>query len=158
MCGIAGFTHRGSPSPRLIRRSTQTLGHRGPDEQNVFESRKISIGAVRLKIIDLEGGQQPMATESGDCVIAFNGELYNHAELRAELKQLGHQFRSNCDTEVALRAFVQWDVHCFQRFRGMFAAAFWQERGRRLILVRDRLGIKPLYYVLHNGSLFLVLS
>jgi asparagine synthase (glutamine-hydrolysing) len=154
MCGIAGFTHRGSPSPRLIRRSTQTLGHRGPDEQNVFESRKISIGAVRLKIIDLEGGQQPMATESGDCVIAFNGELYNHAELRAELKQLGHQFRSNCDTEVALRAFVQWDVHCFQRFRGMFAAAFWQERGRRLILVRDRLGIKPLYYVLHNGSLF----
>jgi asparagine synthase (glutamine-hydrolysing) len=130
------------------------LHHRGPDEFGVFESAKISLGAVRLKIIDLEGGQQPMAMESADCLLVFNGEIYNHAELRAELEQVGHRFRSRCDTEVVLHAFVEWDVECFQRFRGMFAAAFWEEGKQRLILVRDRLGIKPLYYTLYQEDIF----
>jgi asparagine synthase (glutamine-hydrolysing) len=155
VCGITGFTHCNKhPSPAIIRTSTLALHHRGPDEQAVFESPNASLGVARLKIIDLEGGQQPMVTERGDWVIAFNGEIYNHAELRSELEQLGHEFRSHCDTEVALRAFTQWDVDCFSRFRGMFAAAFWHERERRLVLVRDRLGVKPLYYTLDRGDIF----
>jgi len=94
-----------------------------------------------------------MRTEDGETVLAFNGEIYNHAELRRELEGLGHKFQSHCDTEVALRAFVQWDIDCFRRFRGMFAAAFWQDSARRLVLVRDRVGIKPLYYAHIRGEI-----
>ncbi len=155
VCGITGFTHRErKPSSAAIDASTDALVHRGPDDQNVFESRAASLGAVRLKIVGLSGGRQPMATEAGDCVIVFNGEIYNHEELRTELERLGHKFASMCDTEVALHAFAEWDVACFSRFRGMFAAAFWQERQRRLVLVRDRMGIKPLYYALHGHDIF----
>ncbi|MGH9583831.1 MAG: asparagine synthase (glutamine-hydrolyzing) [Bryobacteraceae bacterium] len=156
MCGIAGFVHfgRGSGYSSSLRRVNQKLRHRGPNQQAVFESPNAAIGAVRLKIIDLEGGDQPMQTEDGDCIVAFNGEIYNHVELRRELESLGHRFQSHCDTEVALHAFVQWDTDCFRRFRGMFAAAFWQESRRRLVLVRDRIGIKPLYYTTHNGSIY----
>ncbi|MBV9765127.1 MAG: asparagine synthase (glutamine-hydrolyzing) [Acidobacteriaceae bacterium] len=154
MCGIAGFTHLGRrPVPGVLQRATQSLYHRGPNQQGTFESPSISLGAVRLKIIDLEGGDQPMRTDDGDSVIVFNGEIYNHVELRRELEHLGHRFQSHCDTEVVLRAFVQWDLDAFPRLRGMFAAALWQERGQRLVLVRDRLGIKPLYYALHDGNL-----
>ena len=153
MCGIAGFTHLGRiAAPGVLRRAIGSLHHRGPNQQGVFESPNVSLGAVRLKIIDLEAGDQPMRTEDGDCVLAFNGEIYNHLELRRELEQLGHRFQSHCDTEAVLRAFIEWDVDCFQRFRGMFAAAFWQESERRLILARDRLGIKPLYYALRHGN------
>jgi asparagine synthase (glutamine-hydrolysing) len=154
MCGIAGFTHFGrKPTPNVIRRAIAELHHRGPNQHGIFETGDVSMGAVRLKIIDLEGGDQPMRTEDGDCTIAFNGEIYNYAELRRELEQLGHTFQSHCDTEVALRAFVQWDTECFRRFRGMFAAAFWRESARRLVLVRDRLGIKPLYYSVRNENI-----
>ncbi|MGA8028879.1 MAG: asparagine synthetase B, partial [Bryobacteraceae bacterium] len=147
MCGIAGFTHLGRlPPAGVLRRATQSLHHRGPDQQGFFESPDASLGAVRLKIIDLEGGDQPMRTERDDTVLVFNGEIYNHAELRLELEQLGHQFQSHCDTEVVLRAFLQWDVDSFERLRGMFAAALWKQSTGRLVLVRDRLGIKPLYY------------
>ena len=137
----------------MLRRAVESLRHRGPDQQGVFESHNLSLGAVRLKIIDLEGGDQPMRTEDGDVMIAFNGEIYNHAELRRELQALGHRFQSHCDTEVALRAFAHWDVDCFRRFRGMFAVALWQESTQRLVLARDRLGIKPLYYATHNGNI-----
>jgi asparagine synthase (glutamine-hydrolysing) len=156
VCGIAGFVHFGRKPGACapLRRAVQKLRHRGPDQQAVFESPNAAIGAVRLKIIDLEGGRQPMQTEDGDCVIAFNGEIYNHLELRRELEALGHTFHSHCDTEVVLRAFVQWDTDCFRRFRGMFAASLWQESRRRLILVRDRLGIKPLYYATRNGNVY----
>jgi asparagine synthase (glutamine-hydrolysing) len=154
MCGIAGFTHfRRKPPASVLRRAVQSLYHRGPDQQGMHEAANASLGAVRLKIIDLAGGDQPMRTENGDTVIAFNGEIYNHAEIRKELEALGHRFASHCDTEVALRAFAQWDTACFERFRGMFAAAFWREHEDRLVLVRDRLGIKPLYYTLHQGNL-----
>jgi len=153
VCGIAGFTHWGSEPPSgVLQRATSILRHRGPDQQGIFESADASLGAVRLKIIDLEGGDQPMRAENADTLIVFNGEIYNHVELRRELERLGHRFRSHCDTEVALRAFVQWDVECFSRFRGMFAAAYWQESARRLVLVRDRLGIKPLYYAVRKGN------
>jgi asparagine synthase (glutamine-hydrolysing) len=156
VCGITGFTHfdRRPSSSAALRRATGILHHRGPDQQGFFESASVSLGAVRLKIIDLEGGDQPMRTEDEDCVLIFNGEIYNHLELRHELEQLGHRFHSHCDTEVVLRAFVQWDVDCFPRLRGMFAAAFWQESAQRLVLARDRLGIKPLYYAMQGGNLY----
>ena len=154
MCGIAGFTHfRRKPPASVLNRAIQSIHHRGPNQQGTHEAANISMGAVRLKIIDLGGGDHPMRTENGDTVIVFNGEIYNHAEIRKELEALGHKFESHCDTEVALRAFAQWDVDCFARFRGMFAAAFWREYEDRLVLVRDRLGIKPLYYKVQDGNL-----
>jgi asparagine synthase (glutamine-hydrolysing) len=146
LCGIAGFTHRNyQPDPERIHRVTSVLVHRGPDQQGVFESPSISLGAVRLSIIDLAGGDQPVRSDDGDAVAVFNGEIYNHAELRRELEQLGHRFHSRCDTEVVLRAFLQWDKECFRRLRGMFGIALWTESERRLVLARDRMGIKPLY-------------
>jgi asparagine synthase (glutamine-hydrolysing) len=155
VCGIAGFTHWGRrPSPETIHRATLTLDHRGPDQNGCFESPDVSLGAVRLKIIDLEGGQQPIGTEDGNHVVVFNGEIYNHAELRSELAALGHRFKTHCDTEVVLHAFVQWDLGCFSRLRGMFAIALWDVRRRRLVLARDRLGIKPLYYATRNGNIY----
>ena len=114
----------------------------------------MSLGAVRLKIIDLVGGDQPMLSDDGDTVVAFNGEIYNHGELRRELASRGHRFHTQCDTETLLHAFLEWGAESFQRLRGMFAAAFWIESRRRLVLVRDRLGIKPLYYARRRGELY----
>lgn len=155
MCGIAGFTHKGwIPEPGRIRDATATLVHRGPDQRGVFESHFASIGATRLKIIDLESGNQPITTDDGDATIVFNGEIYNHEELRAELGKRGHRFRSHCDTETVLRAFVEWDTSCFARLRGMFALAILTESDRRLVLARDRMGIKPLYIAREGEDLF----
>jgi asparagine synthase (glutamine-hydrolysing) len=147
MCGIAGFTHTsgGSAGENVIRQMTESLAHRGPDQQGCHWSADIALGAVRLQVIDLDGGDQPFCTEDGQTVIVYNGEIYNFAGIRRELEGLGHRFRSQCDTEVALRAFVEWDTRCFERFRGMFAMAIWSEREKRLVLARDRVGIKPLY-------------
>ena len=119
-----------------------------------METRGATLCAVRLKIIDLSGGDQPFVTEDGDTAIAFNGEIYNHREIRRELEGLGHRFRSQCDTETVLRAFLQWDTQCFSRMRGMFAAALWTESSGRLVLARDRMGIKPLYYCERAGDLY----
>ena len=155
MCGIAGFTHRDrGPNPERIWKITRALTHRGPDRQDVWESPNVSLGAVRLKIIDLEHGDQPMVSPDGRTVLAFNGEVYNHAELRRELEAAGHKFGSRCDTEVVLHAFLEWDVASFSKLRGMFAAAFWTESECRLVLVRDRMGIKPLYYSRRANDLY----
>ena len=155
MCGIAGFTHRNhQPDPELIRKATYSLVHRGPDQQGVFESPVVSLGAVRLRIIDLAGGTQPIKSDDGDSVIVFNGEIYNHAEIRQELEGLGHHFHSHCDTEVVLRAFMQWDIASFSRMRGMFGVALWKESERRLVLARDRMGIKPLYFHQRGEELY----
>jgi len=144
LCGIVGFTNKTwAPDPDRIRKAIATLIHRGPDQQGVFQSKFFSMGTTRLKIIDLDSGDQPILAE--DTAIVFNGEIYNHKELRSELESLGHRFRSHCDTETVLRAFLQWDTRCFSRLRGMFAVALWTESSRRLVLARDRLGIKPLY-------------
>jgi len=154
MCGIAGFTRLDTAGWGVAERITANLSHRGPDQQGVFEGSEATLCAVRLKIIDLAGGDQPMVTEDGDTAIAFNGEIYNHREVRAELECLGHRFRSNCDTETVLRAFQQWDTACFARMRGMFAVALWSESRRRLVLARDRMGIKPLYYYRHGDDVY----
>jgi asparagine synthase (glutamine-hydrolysing) len=134
-----------------MRDAIATLAHRGPDHQGVFESNTVSLGAARLKIIDLASGDQPMKSGDGGTVIAFNGEIYNHLELRRELEAQGHRFRSRTDTETVLEAFLEWDTGCFSRLRGMFAVALWTESSRRLVLARDRMGIKPLY-IAHSGE------
>jgi asparagine synthase (glutamine-hydrolysing) len=153
MCGIAGFTHsRATPDSSKIWEITRSITHRGPDQQGVWESPQVSLGAVRLKIIDLEHGEQPM--HSGDTVLVYNGEIYNNAELRKELEGLGHRFQSHCDTETLLHAFLEWDTAAFSKLRGMFAAAFWTQSRRRLVLVRDRMGIKPLYFARKNGEIY----
>ncbi len=155
MCGIAGFTHKNwIPDRSRILSAVNCLAHRGPDRRAVFETQSVSLGAARLKIIDIQSGDQPMSTEDGRVTIAFNGEIYNHAELREELEGLGHRFFSRADTEVFLRAFVEWDTDCFARLRGMFAAALWSEPDRRLVLVRDRLGIKPLYFARRGEEIY----
>ena len=111
--------------PAESRMRLRRILHRGPNQQGVFESETVSLGAARLKIIDMEGGDQPILSEDGDTVIVFNGEIYNHLELRRELEQRGHRFRSHSDTETVLNAFLEWDTDCFARMRGMFAVALW---------------------------------
>ena len=148
MCGIVGFTTKSwNPGQERIADATATLLHRGPDQQGVYRSNSCCLGATRLKIIDLEGGDQPICSEDGDTAIVFNGEIYNHLEVRRELESLGHRFASHCDTETVLHSFLEWDTACFARLRGMFAVALWCNSRQRLVLARDRLGIKPLYLV-----------
>lgn len=155
MCGISGYTHRRRVfDPAAIKAATDLLIHRGPDEQGTHQSPVVSLGAVRLKIIDLSAGAQPFFSDDHNIVLVFNGEIYNYRELRAELQELGHSFSTLCDTEVLLRAFLQWDTGCFRRLRGMFAAAFWNEKDSRLVLVRDRVGIKPLYVCKRGEDLY----
>jgi asparagine synthase (glutamine-hydrolysing) len=155
VCGIAGFTHTDrNPRPDRIWKITRALAHRGPDRQDVWEGPFVSLGAVRLKIIDFEHGAQPMLSDDGDTVLVFNGEIYNHAQLRDELAALGRPFHSRSDTEVLLQAFLEWDTDAFAKLRGMFAAAFWSRSRRRLVLVRDRMGIKPLYYMRRGTHLY----
>lgn len=146
MCGIAGFTHKNfTPDPDRIRHAVATLIHRGPDQQGTYQSPFFSMAAARLKIIDLASGDQPILSDDRDSGIVFNGEIYNHLELRAELESLGHRFHSHSDTETVLRAFLEWDIGCFRRLRGMFAVGLWNKSARRIVLARDRMGIKPLY-------------
>lgn len=155
LCGIAGFTHKNwAPEPERIERATATLAHRGPDQRGVLRSSVLSMGAARLKIIDLQGGDQPITTDDGETSIVFNGEVYNHLELRKELEALGHKFHSHSDTETVLHAFVEWDTDSFARLRGMFAIALWNKAARRLVLARDRMGIKPLYVARRGEDLF----
>ena len=155
MCGIVGYTHKNwAPPPQRIRDATATLIHRGPDQQGVFQSSLFSVGAARLKIIDLDSGDQPIFSQDGDFGIAFNGEIYNYLEIRADLESLGHRFESHSDTETVLHAFMQWDKDCFSRLRGMFAVALWRKSARRLVLARDRMGIKPLYITRQGEELF----
>ncbi|PWU11511.1 MAG: asparagine synthase (glutamine-hydrolyzing) [Verrucomicrobia bacterium] len=147
MCGIAGFTHKNRRAPEgRIQEAMATLHHRGPDQQGAFSTDDFSCCAARLKIIDLQCGNQPILENAGEWGIVFNGEVYNHLELRGELESLGHQFSSHSDTETVLKAFLQWDLQSLTRLRGMFAFAIWHKPSRRLVLARDRLGIKPLYY------------
>src|SRR5947209_144353 len=157
MCGLAGILHLdGAPaSSRLIEAMTDIMAHRGPDDEGFFVDGPVALGHRRLSIIDLSAaGHQPMATPDGKHVLVYNGELYNFRELRAELEGLGWRFRSASDTEVMLYALVQWGKDALARFNGMFALAFLSRDERRLLLARDRYGVKPLY-VAHTGSTLL---
>src|SRR5437016_6113082 len=155
MCGIAGFTHVARRLPeRVLNSALRSIVHRGPDHQGCFESEQVSLGATRLRILDLNGGDQPLRSADGNVTLVFNGEIFNQQELRSELQRSGYRFHTRCDTEVVLNAFLHWGDGCFERFRGMFAIALWIQSQRRLVLARDRMGIKPLYYCLHQGELF----
>lgn len=155
MCGILGYTHISRPlPPGVLQTALESLVHRGPDHQGHFSSELISVGATRLRILDMAGGDQPMFSPDGDLVVVFNGEIFNHDEVRRELQSLGALFETRCDTEVVLQAFLEWGTNAFSRLRGMFGVAIWVQSQRRLILARDRMGIKPLYYCVQDGEIF----
>lgn len=138
-----------------MKRMTDALAHRGPDGEGVYLDGHVGLGHRRLAIIDLsEAGRQPMATEDGIYILSYNGEVYNFREIRRELEDLGHRFRSKTDSEVVLAAYVQWGAECLHRFNGMFAFAIYDRKRWELFLARDRYGIKPLYYAF-QGSWFL---
>jgi asparagine synthase (glutamine-hydrolysing) len=155
MCGIAGIFNLNakSVSPGTLRKMTDAIAHRGPDGEGQYADKFIGLGHRRLAILDLsEAGHQPMMTEDGNFVITYNGEIYNFMELRTELQGLGHKFQSRTDTEVVLKAYVQWGPACVERLNGMFAFAVWDKARQELFLSRDRYGIKPLYYTFMNGA------
>ena len=157
MCGIVGVLNDAQPVSReLLQEMTEVIAHRGPDDDGLYTDGPVGLGNRRLAIIDLSAaGHQPMLDDSGELVLTFNGEIYNFRELRAELQRLGHRFRSQTDTEVALVAYAEWGEECFRRFNGMFALAIWDRRRRTLVLARDRYGVKPLYYTkVAGGFLF----
>jgi asparagine synthase (glutamine-hydrolysing) len=161
MCGIVGalsFSDHFTISEDYLTGMRDTMIHRGPDSGGIWisENRRAGLGHRRLSIIDLsEAATQPMTNEDGTLWVSFNGEIYNHAEIRLELESIGtHRWKtSHSDTEVILHAFEQWGINCLQRFRGMFAIAIWDGRNRQLWLIRDRIGVKPLYYSIHHGRI-----
>jgi asparagine synthase (glutamine-hydrolysing) len=130
-----------------------TLVHRGPDSHGTFVDGGVGLAARRLAIIDLTGGDQPISSEDGACTVVQNGEIYNYVELTRELERAGHHFRTNSDTETIVHAYEEWGTSFAERLRGMFAVAIWDATRSRLVLARDRFGIKPLYYRDVDGEL-----
>src|SRR5713226_2530924 len=151
MCGICGIV--GHVDPDLLVVMTQTMVHRGPDDIGSHETPGIGLGVRRLSIIDVPGGHQPITNEDGTVVVVFNGEIYNHKELRARLEGQGHRFRTRSDTEVLVHLYEEYGYAGVHLLQGMFAFAIWDTKRRRLLLARDRLGIKPLYYTETNDGL-----
>jgi asparagine synthase (glutamine-hydrolysing) len=148
MCGIAGYITT-EPSPQnhaLLERMTDSIRHRGPDDCGYYQDAWASLGHRRLSIIDVAGGHQPMSNEDGGIWIVFNGEIFNHADLRPALERNGHQYVTRCDTETLVHAYEEYGRDCVKLYRGMFAFAIWDRQKRRLFCARDRLGKKPLYY------------
>lgn len=146
ICGIVNFNVTERVDPNLIERMTSAQAHRGPDDYGYFVDDNAGLGHRRLSIIDLSGGKQPIFNEDGSVVVVFNGEIYNFADLTDDLIARGHQFRTKSDTETIVHAYEEYGDECMRDFRGMFAFAIWDRRRKRLLLVRDRLGIKPVYY------------
>src|SRR5437660_2719216 len=149
MCGICGqfnFTNNAPVDPEIIRRMADSIAHRGPDDEGYFVSGPIGLGFRRLSIIDLAGGHQPMADAAKTVWVIFNGEIYNFKELRVELEQLGYSFRTNCDTEVIVHGYREWGTDVFNHLNGMFGLAIWDVRKKRLVVARDAMGIKLIYY------------
>jgi asparagine synthase (glutamine-hydrolysing) len=155
VCGIAGILRwDGAPvTEQEIRSMCGAIVHRGPDEEGVYLGDGIAIGMRRLSIIDLEGGTQPISNEDKTVWIVFNGEIYNYRALRRDLERGGHTFRTDSDTETIVHLYEEMGPRCVERLRGMFGFAIWDERTRRILIARDRLGIKPLYYAQRNGEL-----
>ncbi len=154
MCGIAGLIVPGQPAPALAEQlgpMVEALRHRGPDDGGLWSSDGIALGMRRLAIIDRTGGRQPMHDPQTGVVLVYNGEVYNHAELRRELTAAGHRFATRSDTEVVLRAYLAWGADAFARLEGMFALAVCDPRQRCCWLARDAFGIKPLYYAAREG-------
>ncbi len=158
MCGITGWIDwQGNVEEHqaLLTTMVQTLAKRGPDAEGIWLSNQVAFGHRRLSVIDPENGSQPMTcTQAGvDYAITYNGELYNFRELQGELRQCGHQFRTQCDTEVLLKAYIEWGAGCVERFNGIFAFAIWDGSREQLFMARDHLGVKPLYYAQRGSCL-----
>src|SRR3954470_19702770 len=151
MCGICGMA--GKPDLAALRAMSAALAHRGPDSVGEHVEGPVALAARRLAIIDLAHGDQPITTEDGAVTVVQNGEIYNHAALAQELRGAGHRLRTRCDTEVIGHLYEEHGLEAFARLRGMFAIALWDARARRLVLARDRFGIKPLFHArLRDGA------
>ena len=157
MCGICGIFDPDGVSREDIQLMAQEIAHRGPDDQGFYVNGRIGLGNRRLSIIDLAGGHQPIGNEDGTVQIAFNGEIYNHPTLRQELQQKGHVFHTSSDTEVIVHLYEEYGEQCVERLQGMFAFAIWDGRHQKLLLARDHLGQKPLFYA-REGDTFLFAS
>ncbi|HEY8192511.1 MAG TPA: asparagine synthase (glutamine-hydrolyzing) [Gaiellaceae bacterium] len=154
MCGICGLASKGGPvDPGRLRTMSATLVHRGPDADGELVDGPVGLASRRLSIIDLAGGDQPIANEDGTIHVVQNGEIYNFRELQVELERAGHRFATRCDTEVLVHLYEEHGERFAERLRGMFAVAIWDSQRRRLVLARDRYGIKPLYYRDESGEL-----
>ena len=155
MCGILGHFSFGDSRPdvELWRSLVNVLGHRGPDDSTFWHDGRFAFGHRRLSIIDLSLGHQPMATDDGALVVTFNGEIYNYVELREDLLRRGHTLRTSGDTEVIVHLYEEHGDRFVEHLRGMFAISLWDAVRRRLVLARDRLGKKPIYWVLRDGRL-----
>jgi asparagine synthase (glutamine-hydrolysing) len=155
MCGICGqynFKNQQPVIPAKVKTMARTLIPRGPDDEGYFLSGPVGLGFRRLSIIDLEGGHQPMSDQEESVWVVFNGEIYNFPELRQELQGLGHIFRTRCDTEVIVHGYKQWGLDVFKHLNGMFGLAIWDDRRKRLVLSRDAMGIKLVYYRVDSGT------
>jgi len=149
MCGLAGIVHLGhgaEPDRELLASMTRSMTHRGPDDEGYYVTGNVGMGHRRLSIIDLAGGHQPIFNEDGTISIIFNGEIYNYQELMDALKRKGHEFSTRCDTETIVHLYEEFGLDCPQKLRGMYAFAIWDSNRKRLLLVRDRVGKKPMYY------------
>jgi asparagine synthase (glutamine-hydrolysing) len=157
MCGICGqFNYKaGEPVAQdRIKRMADSISHRGPDDEGFFIAGSLGLGFRRLSIIDLAGGHQPMSDREESVWVVFNGEIYNFPELKRELEQIGHTFQTNSDTEVIVHGYKQWGMDVLNRLNGMFGLGIWDVRKKRLLLARDAMGIKPLYYKIEGGQLY----
>src|SRR5688500_2604904 len=156
MCGIAGIarTRAGPVSPEPLARMAAALRHRGPDGYGFYTASQVGFAHTRLSIVDIAGGAQPLTNEDGQIVITFNGEVYNHPELRAELEARGHWCRTRSDTEALVHAYEEWGVDMLQRLNGQFAFAIHDARRRRVLIARDRFGVRPLFYTQRDGALY----
>ncbi len=156
MCGIVGLYGWGV-GPQIIQKHLEAMCHtiiyRGPDDEGIFVENQIGLGMRRLSILDVSGGHQPIQNETGDITVVFNGEIYNYPTIRDELLQGGHRFQTKTDTEVIVHTYEEEGIECVTRFNGIFAFALWDSRRKRLFLARDRMGVKPLYFVQRAGGL-----
>lgn len=154
MCGVCGVVSLdGPPDVALVTRMIGRLAHRGPDGSGYFRDGQAALGHTRLAIIDTQGGGQPLSNEDGRFWITFNGEIFNYVELGAQLRELGHQFKTASDTEVIVHAWEQWGPDCFNRFNGQWALAIWDRQRQELVMSRDRLGVRPLYFARTRSGL-----
>src|SRR5690242_4553081 len=156
MCGIAGYfalTPRALAPREVLSRMVEAVRHRGPDDGGVYYDGRAALGHRRLSIIDLSGGKQPLSTADGRLWVTFNGEIFNYVELRKDLIERGREFRTKSDTETILHAYAEYGPQCVQSFNGDFAYVVWDRPNQRLVMARDRMGVRPLYYTVHQGVL-----
>ena len=158
MCGIVGIYNSAGTMQNpenLLQKMLGRIQYRGPDESGIYINNRVALGSVRLSIIDIQSGQQPLSSNDGKYWIVFNGEIFNYIELKNDLKRLGYSFRTECDTEVLLNAYLEYGSDCLNRLNGQFVFAIWNNEKKELFLARDRVGIRPLFYTYTENNTFL---